>query len=270
MVFAALSDRLVATGYSDETAEAKIAHDVVLMAIRDSGFHDNLTVKGGVVMSALTDIARRATMDMDVDFLRYPLTNEAIRRFVSRLDRVAPCKIRIVGKIETLHQQEYKGKRVRLTLTDEAGATIETKVDIGVHARVGIEQSDRTFRVVVDDGEVSLLANPNEQIFVEKLKSLLRFGSASTRFKDVFDLYYLSMRTRRGVVLKMLKEAVLDDDGMRENAIVDVVARLTRVFGNRAFMRNLSKPTNAWLDVSAEEAATTILAFISSLEMVAD
>lgn len=66
MRFEALIDRLVAVGYSEETAEAKIAHDVVLMAIRDSGFHDNLTVKGGVVMSTLTDIARRATMDMDV------------------------------------------------------------------------------------------------------------------------------------------------------------------------------------------------------------
>ena len=270
MRFEALIDRLVAIGYSDETAEAKIAHDIVLMAVRDSGFHDNLTVKGGVVMSAITDIARRATMDMDVDFLRYPLTNEGIRKFVSGLGRVAPCRIRIEGGIETLHQQEYKGKRVRLTLTDEAGATIETKVDIGVHARVGIEQSDRTFRVVVDDGEVSLLANPNEQIFVEKLKSLLRFGSASTRFKDVFDLYYLAERTERDVVRKMLKESILDDVRMRENAIADVVARLSRVFGNRAFMRSLSKPANAWLDLSAEEVASAILAFISSLDASVD
>lgn len=202
--------------------------------------------------------------------MRYPLTNEGIRRFVSGLDRVAPCKIRIAGQIETLHQQEYKGKRVRLTLTDEAGATIETKVDIGVHARVGIEQSDRTFKVVVDDGEVSLLANPNEQIFVEKLKSLLRFESASTRFKDVFDLCYLAGRTRHDIVRRMLKESVLDDDGMRENAIADVVARLNRVFGNTAFMRNLSKPVNAWLDVPAEDATSAILAFVSSLEAASD
>ena len=68
----------------------------------------------------------------------------------------------------------------------------------------------------------------------------------------------------------MLKETVLNDDVMRENTIADVVARLGRVFGNRAFMRNLSKPTNAWLDVPAEEAASSILAFISSLETPAN
>ena len=82
MDFSVFKDKLVAEGYSEDTAFAKIAHDVVIKAVRDSGFHDNLTVKGGVVMSSLTNVARRATMDMDLDFLRYPLTNEGIRKFV--------------------------------------------------------------------------------------------------------------------------------------------------------------------------------------------
>ena len=86
MDFTVFKDRLVAEGYTDDTAYAKIAHDIVLKAVRDSGFHDNLTVKGGVVMSSLTDIARRATMDMDLDFLRYPLANDAISAFISSME----------------------------------------------------------------------------------------------------------------------------------------------------------------------------------------
>ena len=121
MDFSTFKDSLVAAGYSDDTAYAKIAHDIVLKAILDSGFHDKLTVKGGVVMSSLTDIARRATMDMDLDFLRYPLSNDGIRKFVSGLNRIAPCRIRISGRIETLHQQDYKGKRIHLMLVDETG-----------------------------------------------------------------------------------------------------------------------------------------------------
>lgn len=266
MNFTVFRDRLVAIGYSDDTAYAKIAHDIVLKAVRDSGFQDNLTVKGGVVMSLLTDVARRATMDMDLDFVHYPLANDAIRRFVSGLKRVAPCRIRVSGKIETLRQQEYKGKRIHLTLVDEEGFSIGTKIDIGVHARTGVGQTVRVFKVVVDDSEVPLLVNPNEQIFVEKLKSLLRFGSASTRFKDIFDMYYLSRRTKRAAVRKLLKEYIFDDVKMRENAISDIKARLDRIFGNKMFMRNLSRPVNAWLDVPPEEAAASITAFISSLE----
>lgn len=266
MDFSVFRDRLVAGGYSDDTAYAKIAHDIVLKAVHDSGFHDNLTVKGSVVMSSLTDLARRATMDMDLDFLRYPLANDAIRRFVSGLNRAAPCRIRVSGKIETLRQQEYKGKRIHLVLTDEVGLSIETKIDIGVHARTDVEQTGRAFKVVTDDNEFSLLVNPNEQIFVEKLKSLLRFGSASTRFKDIFDMYYLSGRVKPDAVRKLLRAYIFDDAGMRENAISDIVARLGRVFGNKTFMRALSRPANAWLDVPAGKATATIVAFISSLE----
>lgn len=266
MDFSVFRDRLVAGGYSDDTAYAKIAHDIVLKAVHDSGFHDNLTVKGSVVMSSLTDLARRATMDMDLDFLRYPLANDAILRFVSGLNRAAPCRIRVSGKIETLRQQEYKGKRIHLVLTDEVGLSIETKIDIGVHARTDVEQTDRAFKVVTDDNEFSLLVNPNEQIFVEKLKSLLRFGSASTRFKDIFDMYYLSGRVKPDAVRKLLRAYIFDDAGMRENAISDIVARLGRVFGNQTFMRALSRPANAWLDVPADKATATIVAFISSLE----
>ena len=156
MEFSVFRDLLADNGYTDDTAYAKIAHDIVLKAVQDSGFHDNLTVKGGVVMSSLTDLARRATMDMDVDFMRYPLSNEAIRRFVSGLNRVAPCRIRISGKIETLNQQEYKGKRIHLILTDEKGLSIVTKIDIGVHTRIDVEQADFSFKVVTGESSVVL------------------------------------------------------------------------------------------------------------------
>ena len=52
-------DELRAKGYSAVLASAKVVHDVVLLAIGRSGFKANGTLKGGVVMSALTrDIAQ--------------------------------------------------------------------------------------------------------------------------------------------------------------------------------------------------------------------
>jgi predicted nucleotidyltransferase component of viral defense system len=266
MDFSVFKDKLVAEGYSEDTAYAKIAHDIVIKAVRDSGFHDNLTVKGGVVMSSLTNVARRATMDMDLDFLRYPLTNEGIRKFVVNLNRVAPCRMQMAGKIETLKQQEYKGKRVRLALTDETGFSIETKIDVGVHTRADVEQSDWLFKVVTDDDAVALLANSREQIFVEKLKSLLRFGSASTRFKDIYDMYYLSKSLRLDVVQMFLKSYVYEDAKMQENAISDVEGRLRRIFANKTFMRNLSKPANAWLNETADRVADQLILFVSTMK----
>ena len=60
---------LMALGYKRASARAKIAHDVVLAAIKASGMKDSVTIKGGVVMSGITKEVRRATMDMDADFI---------------------------------------------------------------------------------------------------------------------------------------------------------------------------------------------------------
>lgn len=53
MNFDAFKDRLVADGYSDDTAYAKIAHDIVLKAVQDSGFHDNLHLRQSIFIAHL-------------------------------------------------------------------------------------------------------------------------------------------------------------------------------------------------------------------------
>ena len=83
-------DSLLSIGYNQPKARSKIAHDVVLMAMEKSGLAKNVTIKGGVVMSDITDDVRRATMDMDVDFVRYSLTDEKIDEFIGKLN----CSLR--------------------------------------------------------------------------------------------------------------------------------------------------------------------------------
>lgn len=265
MDFGEIHDRLITLGYADDTAYARIAHDVILKAVFDSGFHNFLTIKGGVVMSGLTDIARRATMDMDLDFMQYPLTNVSIQRFIAELNRVAPCRIRIQGGIVDLRQQEYKGKRVHLQMQDSNGNRIDTKLDIGVHSHIEVAQTEFTFRVVTDDSTVRLLVNSAEQIFVEKLKSLLRLGTISTRYKDIFDLYYLSSRVSREKVYDYLMQYVVNDSTMRENGVEDIKHRLERIFSSESFRRGLLNPANAWLAIPPVEATSRILSFITSL-----
>ena len=79
-------------------------------------------------------------------------------------------------------------------------------------------------------------------------------------------MFYLSKNIRREVVCVFLKSYVYEDSEMRENALSDIDSRLRRIFGSKTFMRDLSKPANAWLDESAEEVANQIILFVSSLE----
>ena len=81
---------LEAEGYANGPAQAKLAHDIVLAALAMSGAAPHVAVKGGVLMGSLTGDVRRATMDLDIDFVRRPLSDESVderrlRRFVALL-----------------------------------------------------------------------------------------------------------------------------------------------------------------------------------------
>lgn len=58
-------------GYSELFAEARVCQDIVLKAISESVLSRNVTIKGGVVMRSITGNVRRATRDIDFDFIKY-------------------------------------------------------------------------------------------------------------------------------------------------------------------------------------------------------
>lgn len=129
-----------------------------------------------------------------------------------------------------LSQQEYKGKRVHIIIEDDAGHSLRSKIDLGVHKHVQIEQDEYCFDVCLSDESASLLINSKEQIFTEKLRSLLRFGSLSTRYKDVFDLCYLSEYVDKDRLMKCLNTYIFSEPGMRENDMNAVIKRVRRTF----------------------------------------
>lgn len=78
-------EKIKASGYSEQNAQAKLGQDIVLKAISDSGMAGSATIKGGVVMRSISGDARRATQDLDLDFIRYSISDDSIRTFVGNL-----------------------------------------------------------------------------------------------------------------------------------------------------------------------------------------
>ena len=265
MDIAATIDELVKAGYRRIPAQAKVAHDIILSAIKAAGMKERITIKGGVVMSGLTKLVRRATIDMDVDLVHYSLRNDAIEKFVRLLDKSSDCTIAIDGPITDLKQADYKGKRLYLRATDDKKKSVVTKMDIGVHADVSIAQRDFVFDVVTDTKSVKLLANSKEQIFVEKLKSLLRLGTLSTRYKDVFDMYFLSQKINRRTLKAYISHFIYSDKKMREKDASAILRRLQSIFDDRLFKRELKKKKHAWLDTPPDEVTSALLNFIEKL-----
>jgi len=253
-------------GYSEVNAEAKVCQDIVLKAISKSSQSRNVTIKGGVVMRSITGRSRRATQDIDLDFIRYSLTDEAIRAFIGKLNCLDGITIRIDGEITELSQQEYNGKRVLVIIEDDTGHSFKSKIDLGVHKQVHITQDEYCFDVCLDDVGASLLINSKEQIFTEKLRSLLRFGPLSTRYKDIFDLCYLSEHVDKNRLIKCLNTFIFSDPGMRENDMDTIMKRVNRTFSDKLYRQNIGRSTRLnWLGIKVDDAFLQIKEFLETL-----
>ena len=259
-----LIEREIESGYGDENARAKVCQDIILKAIASGSLSRNVTIKGGVVMRSKTNNVRRATQDIDIDFIRYSIDDAAIDRFIEKLNCLDGIAILRSGKIEELKQQDYKGKRVYVEITDTFENKIPSKIDLGVHTKLDIAQEEFCFDIAFDDEGASLLINSNEQMFSEKLRSLLRFGSVSTRYKDIFDMYYLCSRVEKEKLLACLNSYIFEDAVMRENDMTGVLKRLKRTFSDKRYLERLDGSDKKWIDVNARDAADAIFSFLES------
>lgn len=256
----------IENGYGDANAQAKVCQDVILKAIAESSLNRNVTIKGGVVMRSKSGNVRRATQDIDIDFIKYSLNDTSIDMLVEKLNCIEGLSIKRTGEIEELKQQDYKGKRVYVEISDEKGNSIVSKLDLGVHNRLDIEQEEYCFDVAFDDEGASLLINSNEQMFTEKLKSFLRFGSLSTRYKDIYDMYYLLQDSDKETIMECFESYILNDTNMREESIEDIEQRVKNSFGDQIFLKRLETTDKRWIDENIDVITEGILNFIMDLK----
>ena len=252
-------------GYQGDKASAKVCQDIVLKALSIGPLSSNVTIKGGVVMRSKTNNFRRATQDLDIDFIKYSLADDAIDAFIGKLNCLEGIKISRLGKIEELKQSDYHGKQVFILIEDLDGNQVRSKIDLGVHNRFELEQEEYCFDIAYEDEGASLLINSDEQILAEKLRSLLKFGPFSTRYKDVYDMYYLKDVINREKLMVALDTYIFNDDAMKEKTGIDIEKRLKITFSDKGYIRRLDTSDKRWLDEDIHVITKGILDFASEI-----
>ena len=256
---------LIAEGYNLAQARAKVAHDALLLALHKAGMRKSSTIKGGVVMSEITRDIRRTTMDLDFDVIRYSISDLSLKKLIARLAKYSGLRIEIFGTIQELRQDDYRGKRMFLKLNDGSlKAAVSTKVDIGVHTLKDIRQMECRFSALKESPGAFLFANAREQIFVEKLMSLLRHGAASTRGKDVFDMYYLMPKLNKKVLKTLVRKLIYESKRCRARCSSDIIAFITDTFSMKRFQRLLTAKKSNWLQLQPTDVTSELLRFLKS------
>ena len=68
-------------------------------------------------------------------------------------------RLAIVGPIEDLKHQDYHGKRINLRITDSSGTSMETKLDLGVHNKLSLEQDELWFDTALQDEGIKMYSH---------------------------------------------------------------------------------------------------------------
>lgn len=263
-----MMDKYNNDGLTRELAAARVCQDIVLKAIAIGPLSRNVTIKGGVVMRSLTNNNRRATRDIDLDFIHYSIDDDAIRVFIQKMNCIPEIKIEIIGDIEELKHQDYHGKSIKVRITDKQGTAVESKIDIGVHNHLELEQEEYCFDVCMDDEGASLLKNSKEQSLVEKLRALLIFGVNNRRYKDIYDMYYLKDELKIDKFLRYIDLLIYKDASMRENTMDDIVKRIENSFKDKSFLKRISTSRQRWIDEDIEIIADGIINFYKELPLL--
>lgn len=182
-------------------------------------------------MFNITNDKRRATVDIDIDLIRYSLEDKSILLLFEKLNQ------------------------------------IETKIDIGVHKNLDIKQEEYMFNFEVFNNSMTLLINTKEQIFVEKLSSLLKHGIRTTRYKDVYDFYYLITEgnMHKSLLLKLINIYCISDNS-RINTTTEIANELGKIFNSPSFRKNVQSSRYNWIEEDTMIVLNTILDFIKQLE----
>ena len=267
MLIKELINKYSKQGFNYRNAQNLAAEEIVINKIASSPVVDHVALKGGIAMFNITKNNRRVTQDIDFDLIRYSIDNRSIELFVNKLNLTNDgISASIDGKIEKLHQEDYQGVRVHLLLKDCDNSKLRIKLDIGVHTYTAIVQERTIFTFESSNKSLSIKVNPCEQIMSEKLMSLARLGPISTRYKDIYDMYYLISNNLLDInKVREILNMFFASSIRKPNSMLELVNSVTDTLNDTAFAKETSKPASKWIDVDYNDLKASLINFVSKL-----
>lgn len=180
----------------------------LLERISLSKYRDQFILKGGMLIAAIVGVDARSTMDMDATIKGFELSEEVLTEILNDILAV-PIDDGVsmtLRKLEMIGDElDYPGMRVSI------GANLDKteqvmKVDITTGDRITPEAIEYTFKLLLEDRTISVLAYNLETVFAEKMETILSRGTTTTRMRDYYDIH----------ILTSLHEDDLDDDILKK------------------------------------------------------
>lgn len=220
------------TGIPINLVLQKFVLDRFLYQIQRSEFSESFVVKGGMVISEMTGLAMRTTMDIDLTIRNYPLENERLKGIIRKICEIpTPDHLEFKFlKIQNIRRDDiYGGIRVYLEANYQR-IRVPFKLDITTGDILTPEPQKRIFSILVDDEEYAALAYNLETILAEKAETILSRGITNTRPRDFYDVYLLVCAIDQEVNYGLFKQALINTTTHRNSS--EILEDLNGILNN--------------------------------------
>ena len=242
-VLARLKNKAEETGRSYQLCLQLFCQEEFLRKLQRSQYAENLILKGGLFVYALTDFDSRVTVDVDFLLKSIPNTPERLRMVLDEIIAVGSSNEYISFEITRIEPiavaKKYAG--IGATIVAKIKNTRTTfNIDFGIGDVIVPNQEKRQMPTQLDGFEPPLINTYSiETTISEKLDAVLSLMEYSSRMKDYYDILYLSRK--------------FDFDGaILKEAIYKTFDNRNRNFGIEQFqllmdLRNDSSMQKKWI-----------------------
>ena len=173
----------------------------LLVRLGKSGYAEAFVLKGGLLISSMTGVAQRTTMDMDTTVMGMDMDEDTMRapvRVLVSLERIEPIR----------EGDEYANWRAHLRVRcGKIDAPV--KIDITTGDEIVPGRIEYRYPLMFEEGSVRVLSYPLETVLAEKLETVVSRGIANTRGRDYYDIHTLLRLKADEINRDSLHEAVV-------------------------------------------------------------
>jgi predicted nucleotidyltransferase component of viral defense system len=184
--------------------------ECILDRVSRSKYSGDFIIKGGILISSLSGITFRTTMDMDATVAGLSLDNEVMKKIVTEICAV-PADDNFcftVDRVESIREEnEYSGLRLFL-YADYERIHAPLSVDITAGDAITPCAVQHEFTRLFDEPDIHCFVYPLETLLAEKLETIIRRSITNTRSRDFYDVYLLTKLYQNKIDIPVLQTAV--------------------------------------------------------------
>lgn len=266
-VLARLKNKANESGRTYQLCLQLFCQEEFLRRLEKSKYVDNLVLKGGLFIYAITDFDSRVTMDVDFLLWKVPNTPEQLKTVLEEIITVPAGNDFVTYEIKGIAPiavtKKYAGIGASLVARIKNIRT-PLNIDFSVGDMIVPKQEKRKIPTQLEDFTAPMINTYSlETTAAEKIDAILNLMEFSSRMKDYYDIYYLANKFDFDGAL--LAEAMKKTFANRNHSFTVEQFEQVMAFDGDEAMRKKWKAFCRKTDIKTDDYSTVLKAIRSLL-----